>query len=65
MCLGGSCCRGEEGAGELVSGDLGLLVVLVSGDLGELLVSEPSDGEGVFGGVMMEGMGWSLKQADS
>lgn len=27
--------------------------------------SEMSDGEGVAGGVSMDGMGWSLKQADS
>ena len=27
--------------------------------------SEISDGEGVAGGVSMDGMGWSLKQADS
>ena len=27
--------------------------------------SESSEGEGVFGGVSREGMGWSLKQADS
>ena len=30
-----------------------------------LLDSEMSEGEGVFGGVSMDGMGWSLKQADS
>ena len=37
-----------------------------SGDKGpELLDSEISDGDGVFGGVSMDGMGWSLKQADS
>jgi len=27
--------------------------------------SEISEGEGVAGGVSMDGMGWSLKQADS
>jgi len=37
-----------------------------SGDRGpELLDSEISDGDGVLGGVSMDGMGWSLKQADS
>ena len=30
-----------------------------------LLDSDISDGEGVLGGVSMDGMGWSLKQADS
>lgn len=30
-----------------------------------LLDSEMSEGDGVFGGVSMDGMGWSLKQADS
>ena len=30
-----------------------------------LLDSEMSEGDGVVGGVSMEGMGWSLKQADS
>ena len=27
--------------------------------------SDSSEGEGVLGGVSREGMGWSLKQADS
>jgi len=27
--------------------------------------SDKSEGDGVVGGVSMEGMGWSLKQADS
>jgi len=36
-----------------------------SGERGPPLDSELSEGEGVFGGVSMEGMGWSLKQADS
>ena len=27
--------------------------------------SDKSDGEGVVGGVSMDGIGWSLKQADS
>jgi len=27
--------------------------------------SDKSDGDGVVGGVSMDGMGWSLKQADS
>jgi len=42
-------------------------VVLLSprGERGPLLDSEMSDGEGVAGGVSMDGMGWSLKQADS
>ena len=55
----------------LLSGSEGVcegpgLVVSVSGERGHpLLDSDISDGEGVFGGVSMEGMGWSLKQADS
>ena len=36
-----------------------------SGESGPPLDSDVSDGDGVFGGVSMEGMGWSLKQADS
>jgi len=37
-----------------------------SGESGPLLPdSEISDGDGVLGGVSMDGMGWSLKQADS
>jgi len=35
------------------------------GESGPLLHSEKSEGDGVFGGVSMDGMGWSLKQADS
>jgi hypothetical protein len=27
--------------------------------------SDKSDGDGVVGGVSMDGIGWSLKQADS
>ena len=38
----------------------------VSGDIGDPLDSDTSEGDGVLGGVSgMEGMGWSLKQADS
>ena len=36
----------------------------LAGDKGSLL-SDISEGDGVLGGVSMEGMGWSLKQADS
>lgn len=36
-----------------------------SGERGPPLDSDVSDGEGVLGGVSMEGIGWSLKQADS
>lgn len=37
------------------------------GDKGSWLLASSvrSDGDGVFGGVSMDGMGWSLKQADS
>jgi len=34
------------------------------GDMGPL-DSDTSDGDGVLGGVSMDGIGWSLKQADS
>jgi len=38
----------------------------LSGDIGPLLPdSEKSEGDGVLGGVSMDGIGWSLKQADS
>lgn len=40
------------------------VVVLSPSEEGES-GSEMSDGEGVAGGVSMDGMGWSLKQADS
>ena len=39
-----------------------------SGDMafsGENASSDKSDGDGVVGGVSMDGIGWSLKQADS
>jgi len=34
----------------------------ISGENGS---SDKSDGDGVVGGVSMDGIGWSLKQADS
>ena len=34
------------------------------GDMGPL-DSDTSEGDGVLGGVSMDGIGWSLKQADS
>ena len=55
MCWGGEGLEGVGCEGENDS----------EGDMGPPLVSELSDGEGVLGGVSMDGMGWSLKQADS
>ena len=37
----------------------------VSGDIGDDDSDDTSDGDGVLGGVSMDGIGWSLKQADS
>ena len=47
-----------EEAGEQEMGDMAL-----SGE--KASDSDKSDGDGVVGGVSMDGIGWSLKQADS
>lgn len=47
-----------EEVGEQETGDMAL-----SGE--KASDSDKSDGDGVVGGVSMDGIGWSLKQADS
>lgn len=70
MCLGGEAEGAgggvEEGGTGEASDWTGQLTAKLSGDIGPLLLdSEKSAGDGVLGGVSMDGIGWSLKQADS
>lgn len=78
MCLGGLGGRwGLGGLAWIESGDsdeveLRSEEVVQSWEVGKQMAfsgengsSDKSDGDGVVGGVSMDGIGWSLKQADS